>query len=1185
MKTLSPELESHLYGQDDHPPAVECWTLYFASGVQRWSSGDLDITFGGNTWTATGKAVAKIRIHQEPGATQVDTVDLEVAPAVGESQAAVLAAWDGIRVVLQRAWLAADNSVVGMMTVFDGIADEPKPGSDVIAVTVTSQMALMQEEVPRRLLQASCPFVLGDAACGVSLASFTTATTIAAGTTLTAIQIPASTPNANVGGWIRITTGTLAGLRRRIRAVSGATITPDLPLPALPAVDSGIEVVRGCPKTLAACRDVFANVARYGGQPYAPQKGNFGTAKSTPPNGEFGAGGGSNLIVQPIGGIFIGGRLTPQYGEPFPLVFGRAKVKPIPVWLGGSQGSAVYTSVKSSETGTGRTADVVLAICLAPITQIVAVYRGQDKADVVNGLARLCAPPAGGRWVYTGSGAYGPPPIWVPSVPGGEYELVTGSSPAAWAHLDGTPSEGVAFTGLAQYRTERLCLDSEGKIPDLAFMVDGLFGQDAHPADVITYLLTDAVNGLGLDPSIVVTDVGPDGTAASSFRRYVDQYPKWRINHAMDARTSIGQAIDEIAAACNSVVLSSEGKIKIVPLGDTAFGTVNGGYVPATTAVVLDEDEVGVEGIEVTEYAPNSSVMTSIPVEYTDVESDGEAHAQEYQDDSAPRPRRGSSVSNPWISHPEHAYALSQILVQRSRYQRMKMKATLGPRWAALDPGDLVSLSDGGAFSGVRARIMPLEEDEDGILEFEAIETPESTAHPIDLTPQSYEGAALDGMEPALTVQETIAATQETAARAWQAADQGRQGGVAESWDWFDLNDWEVVSGSASTLSVQSSGVAGGKVLRNTGGGVRLVHKTLTPYDPARLYQIRIRARRTSGDGWVLGGFVGVAEDGVTLVALDGSNSAGNAHYTAQITADSFTEATAYWKGRATPGTAGGTLAAPGVAHTNVRYLRRLLYFGPTTTQVAEVDTLELLIGDPVAEVAKAIADAAQSDATDALSGLADKADVDFTNVGDGVVVARLFAADVLKTSNYAEDGSSNPTAGAKLDHQGTALKVAPGNLQIGTKVLNSLWFGFCEAAGVTELVWMSGTTFSGSSFGGNGAPTLAWNSTTKRLRITWPNMVATGSNPSGWENVAIFVHRQNAAGGGVYDLVQPAVGGYGSSGIPSVNRWVEVELRDGANALVDWATVHPAGLSFNVLFVFYNASGVGWGFTGLPPP
>ena len=49
-----------------------------------------------------------------------------------------------------------------------------------------------------------------------------------------------------------------------------------------------------------------------------------------------------------------------------------------------------------------------------------------------------------------------------------------------------------------------------------------------------------------------------------------------------------------------------------------------------------------------------------------------------------------------------------------------------------------------------------------------------------------------------------------------------------------------------------------------------------------------------------------------------------------------------------------------------------------------------------------------------------------------GAVTADKIAAGQLKTTDYAEDANGVPMAGAKLDHQGTALKAAAGSIQLG---------------------------------------------------------------------------------------------------------------------------------------------------------
>lgn len=45
-----------------------------------------------------------------------------------------------------------------------------------------------------------------------------------------------------------------------------------------------------------------------------------------------------------------------------------------------------------------------------------------------------------------------------------------------------------------------------------------------------------------------------------------------------------------------------------------------------------------------------------------------------------------------------------------------------------------------------------------------------------------------------------------------------------------------------------------------------------------------------------------------------------------------------------------------------------------------------------------------------------------------------------LRTANYSEDGSGNPTAGAKLSSTGTAIKVASGSFQLGTVIFTDYW-------------------------------------------------------------------------------------------------------------------------------------------------
>lgn len=91
------------------------------------------------------------------------------------------------------------------------------------------------------------------------------------------------------------------------------------------------------------------------------------------------------------------------------------------------------------------------------------------------------------------------------------------------------------------------------------------------------------------------------------------------------------------------------------------------------------------------------------------------------------------------------------------------------------------------------------------------------------------------------------------------------------------------------------------------------------------------------------------------------------------------------------------------------------------------------------------------------------------TNVGgqiDSGNSAALIAAQAisstqisdLRTTNYAQDASGNPTAGAKLASTGTALKVANNSLQVGTLVFSDYWFrlvqGIDGSVTSNRLIW-----------------------------------------------------------------------------------------------------------------------------------
>jgi hypothetical protein len=158
--------------------------------------------------------------------------------------------------------------------------------------------------------------------------------------------------------------------------------------------------------------------------------------------------------------------------------------------------------------------------------------------------------------------------------------------------------------------------------------------------------------------------------------------------------------------------------------------------------------------------------------------------------------------------------------------------------------------------------------------------------------------------------------------------------------DTFDspasISSWQNYAGSGE-LSVYPASEAwyGGNVLgigNNSGNDMAwLIHKNNIPFDPGLLYRIRCRVKRVSGTGTFYCGVAGVAADGVTLVASNGSAGSSSQHYVAASgvtpAQGESTEYIGYVKGVAATGQAGTNppLSSPLKLHQNVRYIRPMI--------------------------------------------------------------------------------------------------------------------------------------------------------------------------------------------------------------------------------------------------------------------
>jgi len=349
------------------------------------------------------------------------------------------------------------------------------------------------------------------------------------------------------------------------------------------------------------------------------------------------------------------------------------------------------------------------------------------------------------------------------SVTSGTYTFYTGDNAFVdvqfyrdFSQVPGYGATAGALRNTAHLRAKDLAMPDGNGFPNISaevkgFCVNAPNGLDAHPADVLLHLLTNVSSGLGLSASQIEVDHGPDGLSASSYRTYCTAMGFY-VSRAITSQEETGKMVQQLLDATNSRAIWSNGKLKVIPLGDTATGSF--GYIPATNATILSASEfiVGSPGDDpiTVQRTAQSDVFNVWPVEFNQRHASGTsipvyetANVEAVVTDprNAATIRRAPPTRLDWITNATHAWAISYLLGVRSLYVRNTYRFTLGPRWTLLEPGDLVSLTEPVmGLSGTMARIVSIEEREDGSLDLQSEEWPLGTGHPVQSVTQAMDG-------------------------------------------------------------------------------------------------------------------------------------------------------------------------------------------------------------------------------------------------------------------------------------------------------------------------------------------------------------------------------------------------------------------------------------------------------------
>lgn len=803
----------------------ECWraTLYTVTvstgKVFRWTDSDHDLTVDGAVYYSGGGANPMAPIIQRSGmrsniGLQIDTMDITLRGPyeLGGYTLPRLGAqgyFDGADVKIDLLFGASpgDTSLDPIDSWFIGVVADCQPTGRDLQLRVKSNLAKLNQTLPKFLLQPSCGNAFCDANCGLSLANFVAQGTCSAtGTTTTftstSFEVISQASGYFDHGYVHFEPYTSTLALRDVRATISthtlsngtATITLDMPLKATPGQYDRFKIYAGCLRTKAACQ-AKNNLTKWRGFPHVPSSEAAQQVQQQPANiAELinpvlkKAVGLSTPKVYPAGykpGVFCGN------ADPLPIAYGRVRLPmrlieaaapTITDYPPRVNSTAYYVGDKVIFTSTTypQSYKYLYECTTAGATSATTTLRANKEASITDGTVVWTYVQDLPRKIYgsvlVGALCEGPVTSAVRAFKDSEKGTALTSTWFPWnLQLNlGASNQTLTSYGASEnyentaaltpqvgvYGRETILTGTDNTIPNFAVEIDAVRPgssyyeyppnfPDINPVDIIYDLLTDDRRGAGWDTGLV--DVG---TGAGSLRTYCDA-AGLRFSFAVDSRQPALNLIGACLEAANGTAVWSQGKIKLLTNADQGiaspvFGAV--AYEPANLTAIYNlttDDFVG--EIEINRVAFDDTYNT-IPVEFTLRGTEGNYQRYTIEtpdavDTQQHGVRRGSTVSLPVIFDSQApATLLSKVFVQRSLHSRNSYRFKLTWKGALIEPGDVLTLTDSNLDDQTPVRVTGFEEDNDGNYTITAIDWPNGLA-----AAKTYTAAGNDGFVPNYT--------------------------------------------------------------------------------------------------------------------------------------------------------------------------------------------------------------------------------------------------------------------------------------------------------------------------------------------------------------------------------------------------------------------------------------------------
>ena len=286
-------------------------------------------------------------------------------------------------------------------------------------------------------------------------------------------------------------------------------------------------------------------------------------------------------------------------GLTLPVVYGRARVAGNLIWYGDfttyghktttrQGGKGGRGGVKQEDVKYTYEAAVMMALCEGEIKGVTRIWRDKEK---FSSLAQLRLT------LYKG----------------GEEQPV-------WPHLQQArhAAQAVSYSGTAYLCSPNYELTKSAQIYSHNFEVDGKLGYsssivDANPRDIIRDLLTNQKYGCGF-PAENLGDTDVYGTYCRAAGIFLSPV----YSEQQEAQRNIAELLEQT----NSAAVFSQGRLKIVPYGDSGLSDNGATYLPNLTPLYdLSDDDFIVSGAEDpvrVERKTNADAYNQVQIEYVE---------------------------------------------------------------------------------------------------------------------------------------------------------------------------------------------------------------------------------------------------------------------------------------------------------------------------------------------------------------------------------------------------------------------------------------------------------------------------------------------------------------------------------------------------------------------------------------